>query len=226
MKRRSGIALAAAVGALLAGASISWGSVSAAPNKSPSATTIYSDTFEPFSRNGDGDSLDHYRYADLSGSGPGASPNFFLFRGGSGHDAFFNSPDLTISTRPMSAASAEVCLKVIDESDPSDYYTPEVFVLVGVQDGDHNYLLATDASGNPAPQVTAGDQTCVTLTFDPAVKLVNRPHLVAVLDMRLRYGMFAEVDGVTYTLRPTAVGDVAPVAQTNPALPESLLPQR
>jgi hypothetical protein len=58
------------------------------------------------------------------------------------------------------------------------------------------------------------------------VKLVNRPHLVAVLDMKLKDGMFAEVDGVTYTLRPTAVGDVVPVAQTNPALPDAFLPQR
>lgn len=226
MKRRSGIALAAAAGALVAGAGITWGSVSAAPNRSPSATTIYSDTFAPFSRFGDGDSLDHYRYVSPSGTGPGASPNAFAYRAGSGHDAFFNSPDLTISTKPMSAVAAEVCLKVTDESDPSDAYNPEVFVLAGVQDGAGNYILAKDTSGNPMPQVTAGDQTCVTMAFDTPVKLVNRPHLVAVLDMKLKAGMFAEVDGVTYTLQPTAVGDVAPVAQTNPALPNTLLPRR
>jgi hypothetical protein len=215
-----------AVGALVAGASISWGSVSAAPSKSPAATTIYSDTFEPFSRFGDGDSLEHGRYTSLDIAGPGASPNYFLYRGGSGHDAFFNSPELTIGTRPMSAVSAEVCLTVIDESDPSDTVDPLVFVVVGFQDGDRNYVLAKDATGNFLPQVTAGDQTCVTLTFDTPVKLVNRPHLVAVLDMKLKEGMFAEVDGVTYTLRPTAAGDVVPVAQTNPALPDAFLPQR
>jgi hypothetical protein len=226
MKRRSGIALAAAVGALLAGASISWGSVSAAPNKTPSATTIYSDTFEPFSRFGDGDSLEHARYTSLNSAGPGASPNFFTYRDGSGHDAFFNSPDLTIGTKPMSAVSAEVCLKVIDESDLYDPYNPEVYLLAGVQDGAGNFILAEDTTGNPMPQVTAGEPTCVTMTFDTPVKLVNRPHLVAVLDMKLKVGMFAEVDGVTYTLRPTAVGDVAPDAQTNPALPEALLPRR
>lgn len=225
MKRRSRIASVVAVGALVAGASISWGSVSAAPKPGP-VTTVYSDTFAPFSRFGDGDSLDHYRYAGLTGIGPGSSPNAFVYRSGSGHDAFFNSPDMTIGTRSMSAVSAEVCLKVTDESDPADAYVPEVYVIVGLQDGDRNYLLAKDATGNPAPQVTAGDQTCVTLTFDTPVKLVNRPHLVAVLDMKLKAGMFAEVDGVTYTLQPTAVGDVAPVAQTTPALPDAFSQHR
>lgn len=231
MKRRSRMASIVAIGALLSGVGvgISWGSVSAAPTKTvpTTTTTVHSDTFAPFSRYGDGDSLEHMRYySPSSGYGPGAAPNFFGYRAGSGHDAFFNSPDLALGAKPMSAVSAEVCLKVTDESDPADGDVPQVYVLVGVQDGARNYVLAKDAQGDAQPAVVAGSATCVTMTFDHPVKLVNGPHLVAVLDMQLRAGMYAEVEGVTYTLQPTAGGDVAPVAQANPAMPDTFLPSR
>lgn len=234
MKRRSLFGVVVAVGALVAGVTIATGSVSAAKPPQPpqpwaaGPVTIYSDTFVPFSRMPDGDSANALRYVtppDLIG--PGASPNALVRVGGTGHDAFFNSPDLIIGATPMSAVSAEVCLQVKKtETNLNEDVVADV--LVGVQDLDRNFILATDEQGEYVHTVVPGDPTCVTMTFDPAVQLVNHPHLVTVLDVRLRgtdWGdSWVEADGVAYELRPTQPGDATPVAQAGFAGLTDLLP--
>lgn len=232
MRRRSVYAATIAVGGLVAGATIALGAVPAASKPpqvpwSQGPVTIYSDNFTPFSRMPDGDSANAARYLDPdTGYGPGGSPQLFYRVGGTGHDAFFNSPDLTIGTTPMSATSAEVCLTITNQLETSNVLAD---VLVGVQDLDRNFILATDDQTAPVHTVVPGDPPCVTMTFDPAVKLVNHPHLVTVLDLRLRgldmADSWAEVDGVTYQLRPTQPGDATPVAQPQVAgLPNMGLP--
>jgi hypothetical protein len=201
------VGLPLAVGALIAVAVIATGPVSAAPTKGAppgQGTTIYSDTFTPFMRLPDYDALQHVRYVE----GPGSAPNAFIYNTGSGHDAYFNTPDLTLGATPMSAVSAEVCLQFTNTS--GNAYANIVF---GVQDKDRNVTYAVT-------QLTTTDeaQQCRKLTFDNPVQLLNHPHLVLVLDLKLKTSDdTAFVDGVTYTLRPTQTGDVTPGSSPAPA---------
>jgi hypothetical protein len=159
--------------------------------------TIHSATFTPYMRMGDGDALQHAQYTDGEVYGPGQSPNVFRYVSGTGHDAFFNTPDLTLGSTPMSAVSAEVCYSFTKVNEAAS-----VLAVLGVQDGARNSAFAAEPL-----QPTEGQ--CVTLTLDPAVKLVNQPHLVTVLDMKLKgFDDQLDVDGVTYTVRPTVDGDV------------------
>jgi hypothetical protein len=163
--------------------------------------TIHSSSFAPFMRMWDGDALQHAHYAGDDGIGPGSSPNAFRYIGGTGHDAFFNTPDLTIGSTPMSAVSAEVCYSFTKVN-----YWASADAFLGVQDGDREFSLAYQPL-----EPTDGQQACVTLAFENPVKLTNHPHLVFVLDLRLKSADDSfDADGVTYTLAPTAPGDIDP----------------
>lgn len=180
------------------GRQIQWNEQGPAPTPGPQ--TIYSATFTPFMRMPDGDALQHFQYVGPSGYGPGAYPNVFTYNGGTGHDAFFNTPDVTIGATPMSAVSAQVCLEFVNGSGNGS-----AGVYLGVQDKDHNVTVKTAA-------VTASAaQQCPTLTFDHPVQLVNQPHLVTVVDLRLKTTADTFfIEGVTYNLQPTQAGDITP----------------
>ena len=208
MKLRSLHAWPLAIGTLAAVATIAIAPAVAAPPK-PIAnlqTTIYSETFTPLKRLPDGEALQHKRYYQE----PGAAPNRFHSDAGigSGFEAFFNTPDLTIGPIPMSVVSAEICLKFT--GDPvSDF----VAVQFGVQDMGRNVILWRDLStGEPFKLIPTSDfQQCEKLTFVKPVKLVNHPHIVTALIMGLRTSSGqVDVDGVTYTLQPTQAGDEVP----------------
>jgi hypothetical protein len=194
------------LGAVVAWAVVVTGSVSAAsgngtPQAAPGQVTIYSETFLPYTRPGDADSLLQARYTSLDGGyGPGNYPNLFVWNSGSGHDAFFNTPDVTIGDKALSAVSAQVCLTLHKVTNVA-----YMEIILGVQDKDGNVTF-TQAMVNAEDD----GQQCPTLTFPTPVELVNNPHLVLVLDMKLHSEDWAGVDGVTYTLQPTKKGDVAP----------------
>ncbi len=217
MKLRSPHAWPVAIGALAAAATIAMAPAIAAPPKPTvdKQTTIYSETFTPLKRFPDGDSLDYRRYY----SGPGNSPNLFRLpkESLSGLDAFFNTPDLTIGTDQMSAVSAEVCLTFNGDTGEYDY----IELQFGVQDKDRNFVVWEDPE-NPGVFskhiVPSAEQQCEKLTFAKPVKLVNHPHLVTALIIRLvtedgdTTPDSVEVDGVTYTLQPSRRGDLTPKA--------------
>ncbi len=206
------VGLPLAVGVLAAAAVLATGSVSAAPTKGAppgQGTTIYSETFAPFTLPLDYDSPMLARYAGPNGYGPGYYPNYFVYNTGTGHGAFFNTPDLTFGATPMSAVSAEVCLDFTNTSG-SAY----VQIVFGVQD--KNGLVTYTALPEPLTTTTDG-QVCPTLTFDNPVQLVNHPHLVVALDMKLKIDDTAGVEGVTYKLQPTQTGDVTPGSAPPPA---------
>ncbi len=199
------VGLPLVLGVVVAVTVLATGPVSAAPGKAPpkavaGQVTIYSETFLPYSRPGDDGAVAQFRYTDPGGTyGPGFFPN--LFHGPSGHDAFFNIPDLTIGDKAMSLVSAEVCLQFNNESGGS-----YLDILFGVQDADRNYTTTLVSLTE-----TDTEQTCHTLTLAPPVALVDHPHLVLVLNMKLATGDdWVGVDGVTYTLQPTKKSDLPP----------------
>lgn len=207
MKRRSLKALPALIAALVAGAAITAGPVSAGPSNE---TIIYSDTFTPVTRFPDGQALQNLRYF----VGPGNSPNQLLGGSANGVDGWINSPDLTIGSKAMSAVSAEVCLRL--ESDNPDTES-NVGVYLGVQDKDRNFVLGIDPeTGWDYVQVAPSDSLqCLTLAFEQPVKLVNHPHLVvAVVAWPLKLGDSIDLDSVAYTLQPTRRDDIAPGEMT------------
>lgn len=202
------VGLPLVLGAVVAVAVLATGTVSAAPGKGPAKAapgqvTIYSETFLPYSRLGDGDALSHLHCTDADGYGPGHFPNFFQHYGGTGHDEFFNTPDLTIGDEAMSVVAAEVCLQLHNES--GDSY---VGILFGVQDQDRNFTV-TGLADNLTE--TDAEQACHTLTLGTPIALVNHPHLVLALDIKVKTNSDrVGVDGVTYTLQPTKKGDLPP----------------
>jgi len=221
MKRSFRHALPIGIGALAAVATLAVAPpASAAPKKSEATPiTIYSETFTPLKRIYASDSIQHRRYSD----GPGQAPNRF-YASGFGYEAFFNTPDIVLGADPMSAVSAEVCL-TFSSTDSNEY----VGVMFGVQDKDRNFILGDDPDnpGSYGILVSASDsQQCVTLTFATPVQLVNHPHLVTALVMQFETGGWAEVDGVTYTLRPTQEGDLVPAVAPMGMASQTLFPVR
>jgi hypothetical protein len=154
------VGLLLAVGASVVGAVIATGALSAAPPAPKPVVgqqTIYSDTLNPYKRLGDDESLQLYRYQ----SGPGNPPNTFSCSGDyTGHDAFFNTPDLAIGATPMSAVSAQACLALDDHSGGAS-----VKVYFGVQDKDQKVTFITRTLGT-----AAGTQQCTTLTFQIPIR--------------------------------------------------------
>lgn len=209
MKSRLIVTLTIALMAIVGGMVIPSDAVLAGPEESlKGMTTIYSDNFTPVVSNDP--EIMHLRYYDH----PGAAPNYFYPSYAQyGRNAFINSPDLTLGPVAMSAVSAEVCLELNLIETSMDQH---VWLLFGVQDKDRQVIFWEDEAKNPmrvvTPTVPAGSQQCETLTFTQAVKLVNHPHLVVAVDLKLQPGSWVAVDGVTYTLRNTQGGDIAPSA--------------
>jgi len=216
MKPRSLHAWQLVIGALAAVATIATAPAAAALPKPIASlqTTIYSETFTPLKRLPDGEALQHKRYYQEAG----AAPNRFHSDAGtgSGFEAFFNTPDLTIGPIPMSVVSAEICLKLTGTPfDPGSGIGDMVAVQFGVQDKDRNVILWRDVStGEPYKAISPSDsQQCEKLTFAKPVKLLNHPHIVTALIMSLPSSSSkVAVDGVTYTLQPTPAGDDVPTA--------------
>lgn len=214
MKSRFLVTLAVALAAVGVGVVILFGGVSGGSEEPPRGmiTTIYSDNFTPVVPNDP--ALTNLRYYDH----PGSAPNLYQPGGMDyGRNAFINSPDLTLGHVAMSAVSAEVCLELNLAETPKNQH---VWLLFGVQDKDRKVIFWEDEVGcfgfekcpwrEVTPTVPAGSQQCETLTFPQAVKLVNHPHLVVAVDLKLQPESRVAVDGVTYTLRNTQPGDIAP----------------
>jgi hypothetical protein len=203
MKRRTLNALPALIAAVVAGAAITAGPVSAGPSNS---TIIYSDTFTPVTRFPDGQALQNLRYF----VGPGNSPNLLLGDSPNNVDGWINSPDLTIDSKAMSAVSAEVCLRLVSDNPNTE---SAVGVYLGVQDKDRNFVLGLDPdTGEDYLEIAPSNSLqCLTLAFEKPVKLVNHPHLVvAVVAWPLISNDSIDLDSVAYTLQPTRKGDIAP----------------
>lgn len=161
--------------------------------------TIYSDTLTPYAQFADPDALEDVRYP----YGPWGPPHLLAYVSGSGHFAFFNTPDLTIGSTPMSAVSARVCVELTKPDDPTGDDS-RLNIMFGVQDKDQHAILADMWDVYD----TTNGQVCQTLTLDPPVALTNYPHMVTVIEPRLRSTEdTAVLDGITYTLRPTEPGD-------------------